>query len=340
MKIVFMGTPDFAVGALDALLKAGHEVTAVVTKPDKESGRDRKVQASPVKKYAQEHGLMIFQPTKIKAQESVIRLRQYEADIFVVAAYGQILSKEILEMPKYGCINIHASLLPKYRGAAPIQWAILNGDEVTGVTIMQMDEGLDTGDILAAKEVLIEQTDTGESLFDKLSAAGAELLVETLPLIEAGKISPVEQDEGKATHVKMLTKEMGKIDWNRDAAALGRLVRGMNSWPSAYCGFRGKTLKIWKAEVSEEPQKVEKNPVEEALHSVGRSLLEIIVKEAASAEKPHKPGEVLSVAKDSITVQTGNGSLILKEVQLEGKRRMPVYDFLLGYPVKEGEILS
>lgn len=309
MKIVFMGTPDFAVGALEALLEAGHRVTAVVTQPDKQRGRERKVQFSPVKECALAHGLTVFQPEKIKAPEAVAKLRTYEADIFVVAAFGQILSKEILEMPQYGCINIHASLLPKYRGASPIQYAILNGDDVTGVTIMQMDEGLDTGDILMMKAIPVERDDTGGSLFEKLSALGARLLVKTLPMIEAGEIIPVRQQEEDAAYVRMLTKDMGKIDWRKDAETLERLVRGMNPWPSAYCSFREKSLKVWDCEVSAE-------------------------------EKAAKPGEVLLVTRDQICVQTGKGVLRLKEVQLAGKRRMPVQDFLLGCPVQAGEILK
>lgn len=325
MKVIFMGTPDFAVGALEALLTAGHEVTAVVTQPDKQKGRDRKVQFSPVKECALAHGLTVLQPAKIKAPEAVEELKQHEADIFVVAAFGQILSKEILEMPKYGCINIHASLLPKYRGASPIQYAVLNGDDVTGVTIMQMNEGMDTGDILTMKAVPVEKDDTGGSLFEKLSVLGAELLVKTLPKIEAGEIIPVKQQEEDATHVRMLRKEMGRIDWEKDADVLERLVRGMNPWPSAYCSFRGKSLKVWKAEVSLEEQKED---------SGYAGLFR------RNESKEADPGEVLLVTKDSIWVQTGKGVLVLKEVQLEGKRRMPVQDFLLGCQMKAGEILE
>lgn len=325
MKIVFMGTPDFAVGALNALLEAGHEVTAVVTQPDKQRGRDRKVQFSPVKECALAHGLSVFQPARIKAPEAVEKLRTYEADIFVVAAFGQILSKEILEMPRYGCINIHASLLPKYRGAAPIQYAILNGDDVTGVTIQQMAEGVDTGDILAMKAIPVEENDTGGSLFEKLSALGAGLLIKTLPRLEAGEIIPVKQQEKDAIHVGMLTKEMGRIEWGKDAVSLERLVRGMNPWPSAYCRFRGKSLKIWAADFSFAEQKEENVHIGFFRHG---------------EEKEAAPGEVLQVTKDSICVQTGKGALILKEVQLEGKKRMPVRDFLLGCPVKAGEILE
>lgn len=309
MKVVFMGTPDFSVGALEALVKAGHEVTAVVTQPDRQKGRSLEMCFSPVKECALRYELPVFQPEKIKTAEAVEVLRRYEADIFVVAAFGQILSKEILEMPKYGCINIHASLLPKYRGAAPIQWAILNGDAVTGVTIMQMNEGLDTGDILTTKEVEISAEETGESLFDKLAIAGAELLIETLPEIEKGTLTPIKQEEEKASHVRMLTKEMGKIDWEKEAIVLERLVRGMNSWPSAYCRLRNKNMKVWRAAVLEE-------------------------------DTDARPGEIVNVTKDALYIQTGKGQLVLQEVQLESKKRMPVKDFLIGYQLEAGEILG
>ena len=309
MKVVFMGTPDFSVGALEALVKAGHEVTAVVTQPDRQKGRSLEMSFSPVKECALRYELPVFQPEKIKTAEAVEVLRRYEADIFVVAAFGQILSKEILEMPKYGCINIHASLLPKYRGAAPIQWAILNGDAITGVTIMQMNEGLDTGDILTTKEVEISAEETGESLFDKLAIAGAELLIETLPEIEKGTLTPTKQEEEKASHVRMLTKEMGKIDWEKEAIVLERLVRGMNSWPSAYCRLRNKNMKVWRAAVLEE-------------------------------DTDARPGEIVNVTKDALYIQTGKGQLVLQEVQLESKKRMPVKDFLIGYQLEAGEILG
>lgn len=309
MKVVFMGTPDFSVGALEALVKAGHEVTAVVTQPDRQKGRSLEMSFSPVKECALRYELPVFQPEKIKTAEAVEVLRGYEADIFVVAAFGQILSKEILEMPKYGCINIHASLLPKYRGAAPIQWAILNGDAITGVTIMQMNEGLDTGDILTTKEVEISAEETGESLFDKLAIAGAELLIETLPEIEKGTLTPIKQEEEKASHVRMLTKEMGKIDWEKEAIVLERLVRGMNSWPSAYCRLRNKNMKVWRAAVLEE-------------------------------DTDARPGEIVNVTKDALYIQTGKGQLVLQEVQLESKKRMQVKDFLIGYQLEAGEILG
>lgn len=314
MKIVFMGTPEFAVGALEAILEAGHEVVGVVTQPDKPKGRGKTMQFSPVKECAMRHDIPVFQPARIKTAEAVEELKRFDAELFVVAAFGQILSAEILNMPKYGCINIHASLLPKYRGAAPIQWAILNGEERSGVTIMQMNEGLDTGDMLTKCIVPIEKKETGDSLHDKLMEAGARLVVETIPLIEQGKLTPQKQDDSKSCYAKMLKKSLGRIDWNKDAVTLERLIRGLNSWPGSYTGFRGKTLKIWEADCREENESLK-----------------------LSAENKAKTGEVIKVMKESIEVQTGNGILILKSVQPEGKKRMAVKDFLLGYPVKTGE---
>lgn len=302
-----MGTPDFAAMALEKLVSAGHEITLVVTQPDKEKGRGKQVQKSDVKLVAEKYDIPVFQPVKIKTEESVEILRGYEADIFVVAAFGQILSKEILDMPKYGCVNIHASLLPRLRGAAPIQWSIIDGDEKTGVTIQQMDVGLDTGDILAVKEVEIASDETGGSLFDKLAIAGADLIVETLPLIEAGKITPVPQDESLSTYAKKLSKDMGLIDWNMPAVAIERLIRGCSPWPSSYSNIGGKSLKIWKAAVT---------------------------------DTKATPGEVSEVTKESITIGCGEGSLVVEELQLEGKKRMSVHDFLLGYHINVGDKLG
>lgn len=316
MKVVFMGTPDFAVDALQAIIEAGHEVTAVVTQPDKPKGRGKEMQATPVKTCALEHHIPVFQPVKVKEPEAVETLRSYEADIFVVVAFGQILSEEILQMPKYGCVNIHASLLPKYRGAGPIQWAIIDGEKETGITIQQMDKGVDTGDILFQSVVPIDAKETGESLFEKLAKAGAALIVEALPKIEAGEVTPRKQDESQASHAKMLQKSMSRIDWNRKAEELDCLIRGMISWPGASSGYHGKTLKIWQ----QEPVAKDQLPAE-AL---------------AGAE----PGTVIAVEKDAIYVQTGEGALKLTEVQLEGKKRMAVKDFLLGYPVQPGEMLA
>ncbi len=311
MKVLFMGTPDFAVGALEAIINAGHEVVAVVTQPDKPKGRSGQMQFSPVKECAQKYGLPVFQPERIKRPENVEVLRGYEADVFVVAAFGQIVSREILDMPPYGCINIHASLLPKYRGASPIQQAVLDGEKKSGVTIMQMEDGIDTGDILYQKEILLDKKETGASLFDKLAALGAEAIVEALPLLEAGKLTPVKQDESKATHVKMISKSQGLIDWSESSVVIERKIRGLNSWPSAYTYYKGKQLKIWDGDVL-----------------------------AIKADGDEKPGTVVGVDKQTILVQTGEGVLAINELQLEGKKRMITHDFLLGYPVEVGEMLG
>ena len=263
------------------------------------------MQFPPVKECALRHGLTVLQPVKIKTPEWVDKLRELKADVFVVAAFGQILSKEILDMPKYGCVNIHASLLPKYRGAAPINWAIINGEKETGVTIMQMNEGVDTGDMLSHVVVPIAPKETAESLFDKLAKAGAKLIVETLPKLEAGEIIPVPQDESQSSHVKMMNKSLGKIDWNQDAVVIERLVRGLNSWPSAYTYYQGKSVKLWDCDV-----------VEAAAKAV--------------------PGTIIAVAKDSFDVATGNGALRVLELQLEGKKRMDTKSFLLGNQWKTG----
>lgn len=312
MKVIFMGTPDFAVGALQAIIDAGHEVVLVVTQPDKEKGRGKEVSFTPVKECALAAGIEVFQPVKIKEAEAVEKLRSYDADIFVVAAFGQIVSKEILDMPRFGCVNIHASLLPKYRGAAPIQWCILNGEKETGVTIMQMNEGVDTGDILMQKVIPIEGTDTGASLFDKLAVLGAEAIVEALPLIEAGKLTATPQDNELSSHVGMLRKDMGRINWSWPADKIERYVRGLNSWPSAFTFLNGKTLKIWGAEVV------------------------TTLPEAAAAE----PGTVAYVDKKSIYVACGEDYLKINSLQLEGKKRMDTSAFLLGCQITVGEVLD
>lgn len=328
MKIVFMGTPDFAARALEAIVKAGHQVTLVVTQPDKPRGRGKEMQFPPVKKTALSCHIPVFQPIKIKTKEAVDVLRAQEADIFVVAAFGQILSGEILKLPKYGCVNIHASLLPKYRGAAPIQHAIINGETESGITIMQMDEGLDTGAMLTQKKVRIEKTDTGESLHDKLREAGAELIVETLPLIEAGKTTATPQDDSLSSYAGRLTKALGEINWAQDAKTLERLVRGLHSWPGCYTYLNGKTIKIWEADVAED-----KEADSDRNKAVGGAFAEI--QEGVDT----RPGTVRKVTKDAVYVQTGEGLLVLKGIQPEGKRRMAVKDFLLGYEIKPGDSL-
>lgn len=311
MKIIYMGTPDFAVAPLEAILKAGHEVTAVVTQPDRQKGRGREVQYSPVKECALSYGIPVLQPLKIKEKDAVEELRKYPADIFVVAAFGQLLSEEILNMPRLGCINIHASLLPAYRGAAPIQWCVINGEEKTGVTIMQMAKGMDTGDILLQKEVVLDEKETGGSLFDRLMETGAELIVEVLPKIEAGELTPVVQKEELATYTGKITKDMGNIDFAKSAVTIERLIRGLNPWPSAFTHYKGKILKIWEADV---------------------------VSECANAENP-VPGTVIAMDKESFTLATGEGALRIRSLQPEGKKRMSCAEFMRGYEVKVGEAL-
>lgn len=305
MRVIFMGTPDFAVGTLEEIIKAGHEVVLVVSQPDKAVGRSKALRYTPVKACAIEHGIEVYQPDKVREEVCIEYLRGYQPDIIIVEAFGQIIPKAILDMPRYGCVNVHASLLPKYRGAAPIQWAVINGDAVTGVTTMRMNEGLDTGDMIMKEEVIIRADETGGSLFDRLSEVGAKLCVKTMAAIEAGTAVYTPQDDEKATHTKKIYKELGSIDWTRDAKTIECLIRGLDPWPSAYTRLNDKTLKIWKAAV---------------------------IADNSGAE----PGCIVKVEKEGLTVQTGDGMLKLTEIQLEGKKRMPVEAFLNGYQVEEG----
>lgn len=302
MRVVFMGTPDFAAGILKAVIGAGHEVVLAVTQPDKPKGRGGAVQSSPVKECAVSRGIEVYQPKRVREAECVEFIRKREPEIILVAAFGQILSEEILQMPKYGCINVHASLLPKYRGAAPIQWAVINGEKVSGVTIMRMDAGIDTGDMIEKAEVELSPQETGGSLFDKLEKLGAELLIRTMEKIENGTAVYTKQEESKATHVGMIKKELGLISWEKPAVELERLIRGLNPWPSAFTKINGKTLKIWQARP-------------EAGGDVS------------------KAGEVAVVNKKELKIHTGEGVLSLLEVQLEGKKRMDIEAFLRGYEV-------
>ncbi len=308
MRIIFMGTPDFAVGTLTALIEAGHEIVLAVTQPDKPRGRKQTLVAPPVREAAVSHGIPVFQPKRVREPEALEELRKYEPELIVVAAFGQLLPKELLDMPTYGCINVHASLLPKYRGAAPIQRAILNGDAVTGVTIMRMDVGLDTGDMIAKEEVVIAPEDTGGTLFDKLSKAGADLLVRTIPSIADGTAVYTPQDESEATKVGQISKKDGRIDFTRSARSIECQVRGLNPWPSAYTYLGNKTLKIWSAQV----------------------------REGTGAEI----GTVVFLEKDCFGVQTGDGVLVCLEVQLEGKKRMDAGAFLRGNALEAGVLLG
>lgn len=309
MKIVFMGTPDFAAGALKSLIEAGHEITAVVTQPDKAKGRSQELLPPPVKVVALEHGIPVLQPVRIKRPEEVEKLKQYPADIYVVAAFGQLLSQEILDIPEFGCLNIHASLLPKYRGASPIQHVIIDGEEKTGITIMQMDAGLDTGDMLYQKEIVISPKDTYASLHDKLMVLGGEAIVEALPLLEQGKLVPRKQEDALSCYAHLIDKTMGELDFTKSAEILDRLIRGLNPWPSAYTTYHGKQLKVWEADPVKSP-------------------------------KAGKPGEILAVEKDAVLVAAGSGALRITSLQLSGKKRMSAHDFLLGVRMTPGEILG
>ena len=310
MRIVFMGTPDFSVPTLEALVASEHEVVGVVTQPDKPKGRGKEIHMSPVKECALQHNIPVYQPVRARDEAFVDEMRALNPDVMVVIAFGQILPKSLLELPKYGCVNIHASLLPKYRGAAPIQWAVINGDEETGITTMMMDVEMDTGDMLEKTVVKLDPEETGGSLFDRLSLLGGDLILSTLSKLEKGEITPEKQGESPTAYASMLDKKMGNIDWNKSAVVIERLVRGLNPWPSAYTHLDGKTLKIWACDVL--PQSASKG----------------------------ESGEILEVTKDAIHVQTGDGILVLREIQLAGKARMDAGAFLRGYKVVPGTVLS
>ena len=310
MKIVFMGTPDFAVGTLHALAESEHEILAVVTQPDKPKGRGKALQPTPVKEEAMRYGIPVYQPKKVREEEFQVVLRELNPDLIVVVAFGQLIPKSILELPRYGCVNMHASLLPKYRGAAPIQWAVINGEKESGVTIMKMDEGLDTGDMIAKTVVPLAADETGGSLFDKLSQVGAQLLLDTIPALEEGTVVCEKQPEESPTpYAAMLNKKMGLIDWSQDASVIECLVRGLNPWPSAYTYLKGKTLKIWQAKV------VEKQHEEE-------------------------PGTIIEVDKKHLVVACKTNALLIERLQLEGKKQMETEAFLRGYAIETGAQFS
>ena len=308
-----MGTPDFAVNTLDAVVKAGHEVLLVVTQPDKAKGRGKKIVFTPVKEKALEYNLPVSQPERVRDEAFMDELERLKPDVIVVAAFGQILPERILNIPRYGCINVHASLLPAYRGAAPIQWAVIDGLEETGITIMYMEKGLDTGDIICQRRVKLSPEETGGSLFERLAVEGADLLVETLEQLENGTAVRRKQDDSKSSYAKMLSKDMGRLDFTQDAVILERLIRGLNPWPSAYTRVNGKTLKIYMAEV---------------------------LKEEETAGQEAEAGRVIAVDKKSFTVRCGKGALRILNLQLEGKKRMDTAAFLLGYDIHKGMILG
>ena len=310
MRIIFMGTPDFSVPTLEALVASEHEVAAVVTQPDKPKGRGKEIHMSPVKECALKHNIPVYQPVRARDEAFVEEMRTLKPDAMVVIAFGQILPKSLLDLPKYGCVNIHASLLPKYRGAAPIQWAVINGDEETGITTMMMDVEMDTGDMLEKTVVKLNPDETGGSLFDRLSLLGGDLILSTLSKLEKGEITPQPQDHAQATYVKKISKSMGDIDWTMDAFSIERLVRGLNPWPSAFTRWNGKMLKIWEAQVLPDPET--KAPCD----------------------------SVISASDEGLKIQTGNGVLCVTSLQLEGKKRMDTAAFLRGYQVESGCIME
>ena len=308
MKAVFMGTPEFAVPTLQALIDH-HEVLAVVTQPDKQRGRGKKMQFPPVKEKAVEYDIPVYQPQRARDEEFIEELKNLNPDVIVVVAYGQILPESILNIPKYGCINVHGSLLPKYRGAAPIQWAVLDGEEKTGITTMYMEKGLDTGDMIDKAEVVLDKKETAGSLHDKLMVLGADLLLETLKKLEDGTAVREKQNDEESCYAKMLSKDMGQIDFTKSAREIECLIRGLNPWPSAYTDWNGKVMKIWEAGVLDE-------------------------------NTDAKPGTIVKVEKDSFSVQTGDGLLKVLALQIPGKKRMEADAFLRGYQIETGCELS
>lgn len=310
MNVVFMGTPDFAVSTLEMLIAEGHHIAAVVTQPDKPKGRGKKESMPPVKEVALLHNLPILQPERIRGDEAFYKhIESLNPDIIVVVAFGQILPETILNLPKYGCINIHGSLLPKYRGAAPIQWSIINEEPVTGVTIMYMDKGMDTGDMLLKKQITITAEDTYGSLHDKMKEVGAMALKEALPAIIAGGKEREKQDDTLATYAPPLQKAMGEIDWHKKNNTIDALVRGLNPWPTAYTYYKGEVMKIWQAE-----------PVQNNSEA--------------------KVGTIIQVDKKGIVVQTGEGSLLIKEIQMPNKKRIPVSEYIKGNTLEHGTVLG
>lgn len=310
LRIIFMGTPDFAVPSLDMLVRNGFEVAAVVTQADKPKGRGNRVAVPAVKAYALDKGIPVLQPLKVKTPEFVAEMKALSPDLFITVAYGRILSKELLEVPPLGCINVHGSLLPKYRGAAPIQWAVINGDRKTGITTMYTDIGMDTGDMLIKKEMEIPEDMTTGQLHDQLALLGAETLKETLACLQEGTLVRVPQKEEEATYAPMMQKDTGLIDWSASAWKIHNLVRGTNPWPGASTVYKGDRMRIWGTRVLEED-------------TVGA-----------------KPGMVHSAGRDGIIVQTGRGKLLVTEVQFDNCRKMCVEDYICGHEIEAGAILG
>jgi len=308
-RIIFMGAPDFAVPALESLIQGPDELIAVITQPDRPKGRSKKLVAPPIKLLAEKYGIDLYQPTGIKSNEFFTTLRSYDPDIIVVAAYGRILPEAIINLPRHGCINVHGSLLPRHRGAAPIQWALIKGDEEVGVTIMQMDKGMDTGDILMGAALVPEPDETAGTLFSKIAWLGAHTLMDTLDMLAQGGLAMIRQDNSLATAAPMLRKEDGLIDWEKPANEIDFLIRGLDPWPTAYCYLDDKKFQFFKPEV--------------IYQSSGR-----------------QPGTLLRADREGLLMATGGSCLLIKELKMEGKRRMPVADFLNGWALEPGCIFG
>ena len=309
MKIVFMGTPEFAVPCLQKIIDEGHEVVAVVTQPDKPKGRGKKLAMPPVKELALKYDIPVYQPLKAREESFVNTLKEMNPELIVVVAFGQILPKSILDIPKYGCVNVHASLLPRYRGAAPLNWVIINGEEKTGVTTMYMDEGLDTGDMILKSEIPLDDEITAGELHDKMMIDGAKVLKETIDLIEKGEAPREKQSNEDTCYSPIMNKSLGNIDWKKSAIDIHNLVRGINPWPSAYTTYEGQTMKIWKTKV------IDKNSDKD-------------------------PGTIISVDKEGINVSTSEGILQIKEIQMAGKKRMEVPEYIKGNNINTDIILG
>ena len=308
MNVVFMGTPEFAVPTLRKLYESSHNIVLTVTQPDKPSGRGKKLKKSAVKEEAEKLGLEIFQPEKIKRKENIEIISSHAPDVIVVVAFGQILNEEILNIPKYGSINVHASLLPKLRGAAPLNWAIINGETKTGITTMQMDEGLDTGDMLLKTEVEIDENMNAGELHDILMHKGAGLLIETLDKLEKNKLAPKKQDDALSNYAPMINNENRRINWNADAKNIHNLIRGLSPWPAAYFSMDGKIVKVYKSSYTRD-------------------------------DSAYEPGYVIKAGNEGIFVKAGGGIIILKEIQMPGKNKMAVEAYLRGNKFTEHIIL-
>lgn len=327
MRMIFMGTPEFAVPSLKALIESEDEVVAVVTQPDKPKGRGLDIASPPIKVLAEEHGIPVLQPQKIRTYEFFNNLKNLSPDLICVVAYGKILPKNILDLPPCGCTNVHASLLPKYRGAAPINWAIIRGEKLTGITTMKLDEGMDTGDMLLRREIPIDYEDTGETLSEKLSEIGAKVLIETIRLLKEGRLNPIPQDHSQATYAPMLKKEDGTIDWEKSAEEIRSLIRGALPWPGAFTSLEGKLFKIYKARVVGGDGPLNTLPLDPRL-------------DRGYPRSRGRPGEVIKSNSETLRVATGMGALDLLEVQIEGGKKLEIQAFLRGKKIKEGTVLG